>query len=406
MRLRNRFNSLSVSRFKTPGLHHDGYGLYLQVTIGANGDINKSWILRYMLDGKARKMGLGPLPLVSLAEARERALAARKTVRLDHMDPIDARAAERAARLAAAARVMTFEQCAKAYIEAHQDSWSNIRHRKQWPETLQAYVYPALGALPVSEIDTGMIMKVLEPLWREKQETAARVRARIERVLAWATVRGFRQGDNPARWNGHLDQLLPRRSKRSIRHLAAMPYGDVPAFMAELRQREGVAARALELCFLTVLRTKELLGGRWSEIEGNVWTVPADRMKNRQEHRVPLSDAAVAAFKALPRKGAHMFEGHTAHMVLLEVLQDMRPGLTVHGSSRSSFRDWAAECTNFPREIAEKALAHTIGDETERAYQRGDLLEKRRRLMAAWATYCGGKPQQATGKVLPIRKVG
>jgi integrase len=405
VRLRNRFNSLSVSRLKTPGLHHDGDGLYLQVTIGANGDVNKSWILRYMLDGKARKMGLGPLSLVSLAQARERALAARRTVHLDHVDPIDARAADRAARLAAAARVMTFEQCARAYIEAHQDSWSNIRHRKQWPETLRAYVYPALGHLPVSSIDTGMIMRVLEPLWREKQETAARVRARIERVLSWATVRGFRQGDNPARWKGHLDQLLPRRSKRDIRHLAAMPYGDVPAFMRELRERDGVAARALVLCILTVLRTDELLGGRWSEIEGNVWIVPANRMKNRKEHRVPLSDAAVAAFKALPHNGPRMFEGHTAHMVMLKVLQRMRPGsgLTVHGF-RSSFRDWAAECTNFPSEIAEKALAHTVGDETQRAYQRGDLLEKRRRLMQAWASYCSGK--QVADKVLtmPIRK--
>jgi hypothetical protein len=230
MRNTNRLSSLSVSRIKTPGLHHDGGGLYLQVTIGAGGVVNRSWIMRYMIDGNARKMGLGSTALVSLPEARERALAARKAVHLDHLDPRELRDQERAARRAESARSVTFEQCAQAYIEAHQSSWSNARHRKQWPETLQAYVYPAIGALPVASIDTPLILKVIEPLWRDKQETASRVRARIERVLSWATVRGYRQGDNPARWRGHLDQLFPRQNKREERHQAAMPYRDVPGF--------------------------------------------------------------------------------------------------------------------------------------------------------------------------------
>ena len=406
MRLRNRFNALSVSRLKEPGLHHDGDGLYLQVSIGVGGVVNKSWILRFMLDGRARKMGLGPLSMVSLAEARERALAARKAVHLDHVDPIDARVAERAARRAEAARMMTFEQCATAYIEAHQSSWSNARHRKQWPETLRAYVYPTLGALPVDAIDTTLVMKVVEPLWRGKQETAARVRARIERVLSWATVRGYRQGENPARWRGHLDQLLARRSKAcGVRHLAAMSYGELPTFMGELRQREGVAARALEFCILTAARTTEVLHANWNEmdLDAKVWTVPAERMKARRKHRVPLSESAVAILSALPRKkDGRVFEGHTAHMAMLKVLQRMgHSDLTVHGF-RSSFRDWAAERTSFPREVAEKALAHAIPSAVEAAYRRGDLFEKRRRLMEAWADFCTSPP--AGRKVLSMRR--
>ena len=405
MRAGHRFTVIQVSKLKEPGLHHDGDGLYLQVTVGANGDINKSWILRYMLDGKARKMGLGPLSLVGLAEARERALAARKAARIERVDPIDARAAERTARAAEAARAMTFEQCAKAYIEAHEDSWSNARHRKQWPETLEAYVYPALGPLPVSSIDTAIVMKALEPLWHEKQETAARVRARIERVLSWATVRGFRQGENPARWHGHLDQLLARRSKaHGVRHLAAMPYGELPGFMGELRQRDGVAARALEFCVLTATRTGEVLGAEWSEIEGDVWIVPGKRTKTRKEHRVPLSSRALEILTGLPRNGTRVFEGHTAHMAMLKVLQRMRRAdLTVHGF-RASMRTWAGEQTGFPHEVCEQALGHTISNAVERTYQRGDLFKKRRRLMDAWADYCAGAAAGDKVVQLPARR--
>jgi integrase len=264
-------------------------------------------------------------------------------------------------------------------------------------------VYPALGALPVASIDTAMVMKVLEPLWREKQETAARVRSRIERILSWATVRGFRAGDNPARWRGHLDQLLARRSKRGIRHLPAMPYGDVPAFMAELREREGISARALELAILTGARTTEVLHANWSEIDfgARVWTIPAARMKARKEHRIPLSDRALEILSGLPRKGARVFEGHTAHMAMLKVLQRMgHTGLTVHGF-RSSFRDWAAEQTSFPTEVAEQALGHTISNAVERAYRRGDLFQKRARLMGAWGEFCA-RPS-GTGMVVALR---
>jgi integrase len=403
MRTINRLTPVSVAKLKTPGLHHDGGGLYLQVTIGAGDVVNKSWILRYMLDGKARKMGLGPLSLVGLAEARERALAARRAVRLDHVDPIDARATEQAARRAEQARAMTFEQCATAYIQAHQASWSNARHRKQWPETLQAYVYPVIGPLPVAAIDMPLILKVLEPLWGEKQETAARVRARIERVLSWAAVRGHRSGENPARWRGHLDQVLARRNKRGIRHLPAMPYSDVPGFMGELRQQHGVAAHALEFCILTGTRTKEVLGARWDEISGDVWTIPAARMKTGKEHRIPLSRRALEILSSLPRKGALVFQGHTAHMAMLKVLQHKHAGLTVHGF-RSSFRDWAGEQTNFPNEVCEQALGHSISSAVEKAYRRGDLFEKRRRLMADWATYATGSPAKSRGgKVLSLR---
>jgi integrase len=390
MRYTNRLTPLLVSRTKTPGLHHDGGGLYLQVTIGAGGVVNRSWIMRYMLDGRAKKMGLGSTALVSLPEARERALAARKAVHLDHIDPREIRDQERAARRAESARVMTFEQCATAYIEAHQSSWSNARHRKQWPETMQAYVYPSIGALPVASIDTPLVLKVIEPLWRDKQETASRVRARIERVLSWATVRGYRQGDNPARWRGHLDQLFPRRSKREERHQPAMPYSDVPGFIRELNQREGISARALEFCILTAARTSEVLGARWDEVnlDAKVWTIPGKRMKAGKEHRVPLSERAVAILVNMPRKGARIFEGCADPTVMLRLLQRMgHAGLTVHGF-RSTFMDWAHECTNHPKIVIDMALAHKVGDKVEAAYRRGDLFEKRRKLMEAWAQAC------------------
>jgi integrase len=404
MRYTNRLKPLSVSRIKDAGMYHDGGGLYLQVTIGAGGVINKSWIVRYMLDGKARKMGLGAADLVGLPEAREKALAVRRAVRVDRIDPIEVRNAERAARRAEAAKAMTFEQCAHAYIKAHEASWSNARHRKQWPETLEAYVYPTLGTLPVASIDTALVMKTLESLWDEKQETAVRVRARIERVLSWAAVRGFRQGDNPARWRGHLDQLLARRKRGAIRHLPALPYSDVPEFVGELHQHDGIAARALEFAILTGARTSEVLGAKWSEIDSDVWTVPGGRTKARRDHRVPLSARALEILSSLPRKGPYVFEGHTAHMTLLKMLRRMgRAGLSVHGF-RSSFRTWAGERTSFPHEVCEQALGHAISSAVERAYQRGDLFVKRRRLMQAWAEYCG-KPA-TMGKVLAINASG
>jgi integrase len=406
VRLKNRFTAVSVSKIKQPGMHHDGGGLYLQVTVGAGNVINRSWTFRFMLDGKARKMGLGSADLVSLAEARERAMGARRAVRIEHVDPIEARRAARQTERAVAARAMTFQRCAEAYIAAHEASWTNARHRQQWPETLQAYAYPVLGPLPVASIDTALVMKVIEPLWATKQETAARLRARIERVLDWATVSGYRQGENPARLKGHLDHLLAKRNKtRTVRHLAAMPPSELPGFMDALRQRAGTADRALEFCVLTAARTGEVLGARWAEIDlaARLWTIPVARMKSAREHRVPLSDRAVAILAGLPRNGDCVFEGHRDHRALLTVLHRMgRRDLTVHGF-RATFKTWASEQTAFPSDVIEAALAHVVGDKVERAYARGDLLQKRIRLLAEWAAYCAS-PAPVIGDVVPLRR--
>jgi integrase len=308
---------------------------------------------------------------------------------------------------------MTFQQCAEAYIEAHKASWTNARHRQQWPETLAAYAYPVLGALPIAAIDTALVMKVVEPLWSTKQETAARLRARIERVLDWATVSGYRTGDNPARLRGHLDHLLAKRNKtRTVRHLAAMPHADLPGFMGELKQREGTAARALEFLILTAARSGEVLNAQWSELDlaAKVWTVPASRMKGGREHRVPLSASAVAILTDLPRNAEHVFDGHRAHMAMLKMLQRLGRRETVHGF-RATFKTWASEQTAFPSDVVEAALAHVVGDKVERAYARGDLFRKREQLMSAWSrfcsaparAYCSSSPTMNRGKVVPIK---
>jgi integrase len=401
-RFTNRLTPMAVSKMRRPGLHHDGGGLYLQVSIGAGGVVNRSWILRFMLDGRSRKMGLGTVALVGLAEARERALAARRAARIDHVDPIEARLAERAERRAAAARTMTFQEAAEAYIKAHESSWSNARHRKQWPETMQAYCYPVLGSLSVAAIDTPLIMRVLRPLWTEKQETGARVRARTERVLNWAAAQGFRSGDNPARWRGHLENLLPKRNKaRTVRHHTALPYRDLPKFLSELRQRKSIAARALEFTILTAARTSETLGATWDEIDfgAQTWTLSKSRMKAAEEHRVPLSAAALAILSALPRKSKLVFDGSRAPKGMAKVLLRMGRTETVHGF-RATFKTWASEQTAFSPDVVEAALAHAIGNKVERSYNRGQLLEKRRRLMDAWAQYCSTARNES--KVVPI----
>jgi integrase len=317
----------------------------------------------------------------------------------DGVDPIDNRRAERAARRAERAKVMTFSQCADIYVVAHQAGWRNQKHAAQWPSTLSAYVYPHFGALPVQMIDTGLVMRALEPIWLEKPETAGRVRGRIESILDWATARGYREGENPARWRGHLENLLPRKSKlRRVEHHAALPYAELGIFMADLRQQNGIAARALEFTILTAARTGEVIGARWDEINftEKLWVVPSARMKAGQEHRVPLPPAALAILEDMRaiRSGDFIFSNGRgsqpiSNMAMTMTLRRMgRGGLTVHGF-RSSFRDWAAERTNFAREVAEMALAHTVSDKVEAAYRRGDLFEKRRQLMSAWARYCG-----------------
>jgi integrase len=384
-------------------MYADGGGLYLRVTP----DGAKNWVLRYMLNRKPHWMGLGPLDLYGLADARAKALDARRK-RHEGIDPIEARRAERARQRLEAAKAITFKECAESYINAHRAGWRNEKHKYQWPATLDAYAYPFIGTLPVQAIDTGLVLKVLEPIWTVKPETASRVRQRIESILDFAKVRCYRDGENPARWRGHLDKLLPALSKvRDVQHLAALPYAELPAFMVSVRAREAIAARALEFLILTAARTGEVIGARWNEIYllDKTWTVPPARMKARREHRVPLSQRALAILDEMQaaRHGddgnAFVFPGPKAgkplsNMAFLMLLRRMkRDDLTAHGF-RSTFRTWAAERTNFPREVIEAALAHTIGNKVEAAYQRGDLFEKRGRLMEAWAHFCATAPAQ------------
>jgi integrase len=309
----------------------------------------------------------------------------------------------------AAAKAVTFDECATAYIASHRAGWRNAKHAAQWTSTLETYASPVFGKVPVQAVDVALVMRVLEPLWSVKPETASRVRGRIESILDWAKVRGHRDGENPARWRGHLDHLLPARSKvRKIKHHAALPYGDVPVFMVALRGREAVAARALEFAILTAARTGEVLGTKWSEIDltAAVWTVPALRMKAGAEHRVPLSAPALAVLRAMEklRDGDFVFPGDRhatlSNMSMLMLLRRMgHADLTAHGF-RSTFRDWAAECTSFANEVAEMALAHAIDDKTEAAYRRGALFERRRRLMQAWADFCTGVHERGNVVVL------
>jgi integrase len=401
-----KLTTLSVRQAKRRGLYGDGGGLFLQVSERGS----KSWIFRFKKAGRLRVMGLGPAHTVKLAEARDRARECRK-LRLDGIDPIEARRGQQLAARLEAAKTMTFAECAAAYIAAHRPGWRNAKHAKQWSATLATYVNPMLGNLSVQAVDVSLVLRVLEPIWTAKPETASRVRGRIESVLDWAAARGYRAGDNPARWRGHLENLLPARSKvRRVEHHAALAYPEIGTFMAELRQQRGIAARALEFTILTVARTGEVIGARWNEINmvERLWTVPGERMKAGKEHRVPLSDRALAIVDEMSsiRSGDYVFPGAKAgralsNMALLMLLRRMSRGdLTAHGF-RSSFRDWVAEATAFPAEIAEMALAHVVGDRVEAAYRRGDLFQKRRQLAEAWAKFCA-TPSSA-GRVVPIR---
>lgn len=388
-----KLSALKVSKLSKPGVYGDGAGLWIRVADGGS----KYWIYRYMLDGRARWMGLGSFPDVSLEEAREKAATARKQARTG-VDPLVQRATEKAAVRLVAARSITFQKCADDYIAAHSPGWKNPKHCDQWKNTIATYCAPVLGDLPVHEIDTGLVMKVLEPIWGTKTETASRLRGRIESILDWAAVRGYRQGENPARWKGHLATLLPRASKVSrTEHHAALPFLEIADFMKKLAEQPGVGARALEFAILTACRSGEVRGATWGEIDidQRVWTIPGYRMKAGREHRAPLSDTAVALLEKmkLEQRGELVFPGRgenkpLSDMSLTAVLRRMdRADLTVHGF-RSTFRDWAAESTAYPREVAEMALAHTVGDRVEAAYRRGDLFAKRTRMMSDWAKYC------------------
>jgi integrase len=390
-------------------MHRDGGGLYLQVSRSGG----RSWIFRFQRNGKRRFMGLGSADVITLAEARDKAIDARRLL-ANGIDPIDQRGAERAAARIEAAKAVSFRECAVQYIAAHQAGWRNAKHAAQWPSTLEAYVFPLMGDLPVQDVDTGLVMRVLEPIWTVKPNTASRVRRRIEAVLDRATVSGHRTGDNPARWKGHLDQLLAAPTDiRPAEHHPALPYQKIAEFTAELRRRTGTAARALEFAILTAARAGEAIGARWDEINlrDRLWMLPGSRMKSGREHRVPLSGAALEITKVMAgsRSSDYVFPGLVpgrplSHTALEHVMRRMgRDGIiTVHGF-RSSFADWASERTSYPADAIELALAHAVGDAVVTAYRRSDLFDRRRRLMDDWAAFCDAPPI-ADGEVVALRR--
>jgi integrase len=371
--------------------------------------------MRYTLDGRAREMGLGPIHTVGLADARKKAAAARALL-LQGIDPLAARDAEKAAHRKAQAKLKTFREVAEQYIAAHRPSWKNRVHAAQWESTLRDYVYPVIGDLSIASIDTGNVTAILTPIWNTKTVTAARLRGRIEAILDYAKACGWRDGENAARWKGHLDNVFPKPSKvANSEHHAALPWQEIGAFMPQLAAQDGEAALALRFLILNATRTTETIGARWPEIDmqNETWTVPPERMKSGVEHRVPLSTDAIAVLQeAMLRRGydpnGFVFPGRVpgkplSNMAMLMLLEHMgRDDLTVHGF-RSTFRDWAAE-TGKPADIAEAALAHVVGDKTVAAYQRSDLLDRRRRLMTDWALWCATPPRQAGANVVALRR--
>jgi integrase len=446
----NRLVAKGIEKQKAPGYYADGGNLYFRVA-GADA---RGWVFRYVSPTRvypatdkngqphkragqpqAREMGLGSFDTVTLAMARVAADECRRHLTAG-IDPIDQREQQREAERVEAAKTMTFDACRKTYITAHEPSWRNAKHRQQWTNTLETYATPVFGDLPVQAVDTAMVLKVIEPIWATKPETAGRVRGRIETILDWAKAREMRTGENPARWRGHLQHILPTKSKiRKVKHHPALPYNQIGAFVADLHLREGIAAQALRFTILCAVRTGDIIGNdredkppmKWPHVDfqHRVWTIPST--KNGSEHRVPLSADAVELLKEMKAcdLGEIVFPGASldapmSNMSMASVIERMNDDrqaarlarymdpkqdgrdVTVHGF-RSSFRDWAAERTSFPREIAEAALAHTINSETEAAYQRGDMLDKRRKLMDAWAAYCA-QPEAAGTNVVPMTR--
>lgn len=389
-----------------PILKADGGGLYLRIApTGA-----KSWIFRYRAGARQHDLGLGPFPDVGLSEARERASAQRR-LRRDGKDPMQQRRAQRDAAALERANAMSLRECTDLYVAAHRAAWKGSANEAQWRASLATYAFPLIGDLPVTAIDTGAVMRVIEPLWREKPETASRVRRRIEALLDYAGARGWRQGDNPAKWRGHIEHMLPSRTEaKPVEHFAALPYAEVSGFMAAVRERDGVAANGLQFLILTATRANEVLGATWAEIDlvNRVWIIPAARMKSGREHRVPLSDAAIALLGKPGTPDTFVFPcGKTGgkpyrHLFFNELRRLGRGDLTVHGF-RSSFRDWAAERTSYPAEVAEMALAHAVGTAVERSYRRTDLFDRRRRLMADWAKFCATPVASDETRVMKLR---
>jgi integrase len=402
----NRLSAKTAAFKKHAGLYCDGGGLYLQVTPSGS----KTWIFRFRspLTGKLRDMGLGPLHSIGLPEAREKA-ATQRTALASGLDPIETRDEETRRKAMEAAKAVTFAQCAASYIESHKAGWRNAKHSEQWANTIETYAGPVIGPLPVQEVDTGLVLKILEPIWSKKPETASRLRARIENILDWAKVRGYRSGENPARWKGHLNQLLPALAKKSrITHHKAMPFPEVGAFVSKLRALSYVSARCLEFTILTAARTSEAIKATREEfdLDNATWTIPASRMKAQKEHRVPLSPRAIEIVREMLKLEQDYVFASTgkgkpiSNMAMLTLLDRMGVKVTVHGF-RSSFRDWAAERTAFPHEVCEMALAHTIPNAAEAAYRRGDLFEKRGKLMTTWADYIN--TPRTEGAVIPMR---
>lgn len=419
------FNALTPPKIKSapPGRYGDGGGLFLLVKPTGK----RSWVFRYKKDGKTRDMGLGSATgagAVTLAEARDKASKLKRLTR-EGIDPLDAKVNDKQ-RIAADAqaeriRAITFKQVAEDYMAAHESSWRNPKHRAQWRSTLETYAYPHMGELSVADVGTSHVMAALQPIWNEKPETASRVRGRIECILDYARAREWRSGENPARWRGHVAFMLPARDRAlKVAHHAALPWREIGAFMTKLRGRDALAARALELAILTAARTSEVLGARWAEFDTTlkVWTIPAERMKAGREHRIPLSKATLDLLELLTPlrcednddRSMMLFPGNRknrplSQMSMLMLLRRMeRSDLTVHGF-RSTFRDWCAETTAYPHEMAEIALAHTVADKVEAAYRRGDMMDKRRRMMDDWAEYCSrvSAGSQAKDQLVPLR---
>lgn len=406
----DRLSPLQVSRLTVPGMYPDGQGLYCQV--GKTG--TKSWLLRYAINKKEHWMGLGSARTFTLAEARLRAAEQRKLL-ADGINPLVVRRTKRLTQRLAEANVITFDKVAEQYIEANSPGWTNTKHAAQWTSTLKKYASPVIGDLPVSEVTASLVLRILKPIWVKKTETASRLRGRIESVLDYAKVHGYRAGENPAAWKGQLQQALPAPGRVTKGgHHAALPWMEIGAFMQDLRAMPGGAALATEFIILTAARTTEAIEAKWAEfdLDARVWTVPAERMKARREHRVPLSQAAIdvlararselnGAVFLFPGRG----DGALSNMACLALLKRMgRPDITVHGF-RSAFRDWAAERTSYPGDVVEMALSHAVGNKVEAAYRRGDMLEKRVALMADWARWCAAVHKPGTVTSIETVKV-
>ena len=395
-KIAKELTAMAVSKLKGEGAYAVGGvpGLQLQI-LGAS----RAWVLRFVLNDKRRRMGLGSYPAVSLAEARDRARLARSLIR-NGVDPIDQRTSNKETIVAAAAKSLTFAKAAEKFIAAHEDSWSNAKHRLQWVSTIGTYANPIIGQLPVAAIEQRHILQILNPIWRSKTETASRLRGRIEQVLNWAKVQGLRDGPNPARWRDHLDLLLPAPEKVSpVKHLAAVPLAEAKLMWQLICGTGGMGAQALQLQILTAGRSGEARGARWSELdlEGAVWVIPKERMKAKREHRIPLPRQAVELLRKQPRiVGAELVFPSSRNtplsdMTLTAVMRRLKRTEVPHGW-RSTFRDWVGDCTDYPSELAEIALAHSVGSKVEQAYRRGDMLEKRRPLMQEWADFLTQTP--------------